>query len=337
MPTGAKWWCLTIIGKLIPFFQKNRCFLYCFFCVFLCVVNANNTETAKDDLKANKPIQASLTIESQKTLGRQLLVLLENIEKKHSIPHKLLTAIAWVESGRRVEKNILSWPWTINFQGKGYVFATKKAAIQAVRKAQKKGIKSIDVGVMQVNLYHHPHAFKNLEQAFDPSYNVAYAVKFLKQLYKKFKSWELAVGHYHSATPIYNKRYRKMVMANWHKLVNSKTILTTPQVHPSIHDVLKPRLPAGDLPEKIKEHKNGYMRVHRVFYPLDGSPPIDAKESNPDIKKAFAKQKITADKPIQGSKLKENPVTNNNTEIPNKDGYYLMESKGQRIYYRLSH
>ena len=35
---------------------------------------------------------------------------------------------------------------------------------------------------MQVNLGYHPDAFEDLEQAFDPTYNVAYAASFLVEL-----------------------------------------------------------------------------------------------------------------------------------------------------------
>jgi tetratricopeptide (TPR) repeat protein len=55
--------------------------------------------------------------------------------------------------------------------------------IKAVEKFQRTGAKSIDVGIMQINLRHHPHAFRNLEEAFDPQLNIAYGAKFLKQLF----------------------------------------------------------------------------------------------------------------------------------------------------------
>jgi len=60
------------------------------------------------------------------------------------------------------------WPWTINAEGQGPYFATRAEAISAVQRLQEQGVRSIDVGCMQVNLLHHPQAFATMEQAFDP-------------------------------------------------------------------------------------------------------------------------------------------------------------------------
>lgn len=139
-------------------------------------------------------------------------------EKAHNIPEGLLHAISKVESGRKDSKgSIVAWPWTVNAQGQGYYFPSKDAAIAAVREMQRKGISSIDVGCMQVNLYHHPNAFANLESAFDPAQNVAYAARFLTALQKEHASWHKAVAHYHSANPIHHVPYQKNVMQAWKK------------------------------------------------------------------------------------------------------------------------
>ncbi|MDI9637218.1 lytic transglycosylase domain-containing protein [Geitlerinema splendidum] len=139
-------------------------------------------------------------------------------EKVHNIPEGLLHAISKVESGRKGPKgSIVAWPWTVNAQGHGYYFPSKDAAIAAVREMQRKGISSIDVGCMQVNLHHHPKAFSNLENAFDPAQNVAYAARFLTGLKKEHASWHKAVAHYHSANPIHHIPYQKNVMQAWKK------------------------------------------------------------------------------------------------------------------------
>lgn len=137
------------------------------------------------------------------------------IEQIYKIPDKLLTAVSLTESGRSTKNGPVAWPWTINVGGEGFYFPTKHAAIQAVRRFQSKGIKSIDVGCMQVNLLHHPNAFKNLEEAFDPKANIAYAAKFLTDLKASHKNWQTAVAHYHSATPAYHIPYKKKVLKTW--------------------------------------------------------------------------------------------------------------------------
>lgn len=139
-------------------------------------------------------------------------------EKTHRIPEGLLHAISKVESGRKDDAGrIVAWPWTINAQGQGYFFPTKQAAIAAVIKMQNKGIKSIDVGCMQVNLYYHPDAFRTLSEAFDPAKNVAYAAHFLAGLKNEHASWHTAVAHYHSANPTHHIPYRKNVLAVWNQ------------------------------------------------------------------------------------------------------------------------
>jgi hypothetical protein len=109
-------------------------------------------------------------------------------------------------------------PWSINVEGKPYRFSSKQQAIEAVRKFQHRGVKSIDVGCMQINLKHHPRAFQSLEQAFDPQTNIAYAARFLKQLMKTYQSWNKAVGAYHSLTPHYSDRYKNKVFHYWQRL-----------------------------------------------------------------------------------------------------------------------
>lgn len=148
-------------------------------------------------------------------------------ESQHGIPKGLLYAISKIESGRKDSKGrLMPWPWTVNAEGQGYYFPTKEAAIQAVLKMQSKGIKSIDVGCMQVNLYHHPKAFKNLNEAFDPAKNISYAASFLTNLKIAHASWNTAVAHYHSANPSYHLPYQKNVLNAWgHSLEKSEGYL----------------------------------------------------------------------------------------------------------------
>lgn len=142
-------------------------------------------------------------------------------ERKFSIPTHLLQAIAINESGRwhDVEKKRLPWPWTINVEGKGYYFNSKNDAIQNIKIHVMNGAKSFDVGCMQVNMYYHGEAFRNLQQAFDPRYNVAYAASLLRTNYNKFGNWDKAVAAYHSQTGNRGKEYAARVRKIWHGLM----------------------------------------------------------------------------------------------------------------------
>lgn len=134
-------------------------------------------------------------------------------ENRHGIPHKLLLAIATVESGRwNAElKKSEPWPWTVQSAGKSYYFDSKKEAITFVEKLQRKGVKNIDVGCMQVNLHYHKTAFQSLEEAFDADANVNYGAGFLKKLKQGANNWKKAVAHYHSRTKSLYKPYQKLV------------------------------------------------------------------------------------------------------------------------------
>ena len=118
-------------------------------------------------------------------------------EREHRLPAALLHAIARVETGRPDPRTgaPVSWPWTINAEGQGRFFDTKEAAIAAVRALQARGVTVIDVGCLQVNLHHHPRAFANLDEAFDPMANARYAGLFLSRLYQNAKNWETAAAH----------------------------------------------------------------------------------------------------------------------------------------------
>src|SRR6478752_5008891 len=112
--------------------------------------------------------------------GEQCRAAIAMAEQGHGIPSQLLAAIGRVESGRRDPATGIrtAWPWTINYEGQGAWFETKDEAVRAVEGLQARGVRSIDVGCMQVNLMHHPSAFPSLELAFEPSVNADYAARF---------------------------------------------------------------------------------------------------------------------------------------------------------------
>ena len=135
----------------------------------------------------------------------------------HGVPGPLLAAIGRVESGRRDPQTgaWLPWPWTVDADGQGSFYDTKAQAIAAVRALQAGGARSIDVGCMQISLLHHPDAFANLDQAFDPAANADYAAGFLRRLYAQTNDWAEAAAQYHSATPALAADYKRKVLAAW--------------------------------------------------------------------------------------------------------------------------
>lgn len=138
-------------------------------------------------------------------------------EAQFHVPDAFLSAIGRVESGRPDPQTglVSPWPWTINAEGQGSFFATQAEAVAAVRALQARGVRSIDVGCMQVNLMHHPDAFASLEQAFDPDANAAFAARLLTSLFAQMGSWPLAAAAYHSQTPTVGAAYQRRVLAEW--------------------------------------------------------------------------------------------------------------------------
>lgn len=133
--------------------------------------------------------------------------------RDHRVPQGLLPAIAKVETGRsrKAKGEVFAWPWTVMAQGKGRYLPSKQAAIAEVEALQAQGVRNIDVGCMQINLYYHPDAFDSLEAAFDPATNTQAAAKILAGLRTSWGSWTRAVGNYHSNTPTLSGPYRVKV------------------------------------------------------------------------------------------------------------------------------
>ena len=133
-------------------------------------------------------------------------------ETKYGIPPGLLLAIAKTESGRPIAgmRGLQPWPWAVDADGRAFYFDSKGTAINYLRTA---GAAQTDVGCTQINLQSHPHAFRDLDEAFDPAANADYGGKYLRQLFGETGNWFTAVGFYHSHTPDLAAAYRDRVSA----------------------------------------------------------------------------------------------------------------------------
>jgi hypothetical protein len=178
-------------------------------------------------------------------------------ERASRLPTGLLGSIAVVESGRPDPRTgrVAPWPWTINVGGTGSYFQNKQEAIAAVEAARARGVQSVDVGCMQVNLMHHPNAFASLDQAFDPQANAAYAAGFLTRLFEAAGSWPEAAASYHSATPGLREDYQRRVFAGWAEGKRYGGLLATAALKPAI-DPLNHYTPAfrAQLMEAASDH-----------------------------------------------------------------------------------
>lgn len=131
----------------------------------------------------------------------------ERVASESGVGRNLLLAIALTESGR----GRAPWPWTLNVEGQGKYYPNREDAHTALVGYLKQGIRSIDVGPMQVNLKYHSHRFSNTWDALDPYKNVTAGAAILKENYSRDGNLEKAIGNYHSHTPWRANRYFERV------------------------------------------------------------------------------------------------------------------------------
>jgi hypothetical protein len=133
------------------------------------------------------------------------------------LPSGVLAAIGAVESGRTGLGSTLPvpWPWTVNAGGRGLYLSNKESAIAAVRALHEAGVRVIDLGCFQVDIFFHPAAFASLDAAFDPETNAQAAALILTRSRQVGNSWETAVALYHSASAVRGQQYLRRVQTAW--------------------------------------------------------------------------------------------------------------------------
>ena len=129
-------------------------------------------------------------------------------------PVEVLRALTRTETGRKLEGQLRPWPWTVNMEGEGHWFATRREAEAFVEKRRQAGARSFDVGCFQINHRWHGDAFPSVEAMFDPDANARYAAVFLDEIRTeqggssdRRPDWRRIAGAYHSRTPTFADRY----------------------------------------------------------------------------------------------------------------------------------
>ncbi|HFK7185694.1 TPA: transglycosylase SLT domain-containing protein [Serratia odorifera] len=164
------------------------------------------------------------------------------VAMRHGVPPESLYSVALTETSMS-PKGIISvtrgagpapdverpWPWTINVAGKGYRYATRLQAWEALQGFLKKyPRKRIDVGIAQVNLGWNGHHFTSTWEAFEPYTNLNAAAAILRECYnRKPGSWLAASGCYHHpAGGAPAARYKSIVKTKLARLNGSGTQAT---------------------------------------------------------------------------------------------------------------
>ena len=138
-------------------------------------------------------------------------------EQAQGLPEGLLLAIGRQESGRwdAASGEFLPWPYAVNAAGESHFFASAAEAVAFVGTAQTNGVRLIDVGCFQIDLFYHPEEFANLADAFGPEANARAAAHILGALYRDTADWSATIGRYHSASPDLGDPYRDAVLSRW--------------------------------------------------------------------------------------------------------------------------
>jgi hypothetical protein len=138
----------------------------------------------------------------------------EQAAAETGVPLDVLRTIALAESGRSDGMVLRPWPWTANFGGQGYWYASNREAELAVEERLSLGATNIDIGCFQINHRWHGDAFASVGAMFDPDANALYAAQFLARLFDETGNWSDAAAAYHSRTPeqadIYRAKFEEL-------------------------------------------------------------------------------------------------------------------------------
>lgn len=134
--------------------------------------------------------------------------------RAHGIPATVLYAIALTESGRRwADGRVYPWPWTLNVAGRGERYATRQEAHAALLSHLQRGVRSIDVGLMQINWAAHGAKLGTPWNALEPYHNLRIGAKILLEQYQRSGDWTHAIGRYHAPNnPDRAAGYRRKVL-----------------------------------------------------------------------------------------------------------------------------
>lgn len=140
-----------------------------------------------------------------------------------------LYSIAVQESGMRWRDGTFRpWPWTLNVnEGKNGIkagakrYANKQAAEQALSDMIQKGVRNVDVGLMQVNFYWHGDKVSSASALLDPKTNITVAASYLKDLNTQNNVSQTVADYHAPSNPVRGKKYVSHVKL-YEKIINEK-------------------------------------------------------------------------------------------------------------------
>ncbi len=121
----------------------------------------------------------------------------------------ILYAVALVESPQVNNRLATPWPWAINRQGRTIIPSSRTVARGILNGALTKGIRAIDVGLMQVNIRWHGHRVRQPEDLLDPETNIRVGADVLAEAINSAPGdLTLGIGRYHAGWHNHTDAYR---------------------------------------------------------------------------------------------------------------------------------
>lgn len=120
--------------------------------------------------------------------------LIAHTEVRRNIPRGLLMAIALTESGTGGNPS----PYAMNIAGRTHFARSGQEMANIISSNWSRGVRSIDVGCMQINLKYHGANFARLTDLLNSTTNVEYGASYLIKLATETGSWKDAVMSYHN-------------------------------------------------------------------------------------------------------------------------------------------
>jgi len=139
----------------------------------------------------------------------------QQIALAQQIPAHILYGVAMKESQLKLaNKKMRPWPWTLNIAGLPRRYPSRKAAWQGLTYLINHGVRSIDIGIMQVNWRYHGKKLVSPWVALDPVFNINAGALILREEYQKTRDWTRAIGRYHSPGSKPNQKKRARLYTN---------------------------------------------------------------------------------------------------------------------------
>lgn len=162
----------------------------------------------------------SETAYAQNAPGLYCAQLIANAETRRQIPRGLLMAIAITESGHDDSPN----PYAMNIAGKSHHASGFQEMSNIIASNWRRGVTSIDVGCMQINLKYHGDKFQNLTDLLDSPTNVEYGASYLIKLATERGSWREGVMDYHNKrNPARRNWYGCKVWNNYLRIIHARS------------------------------------------------------------------------------------------------------------------